>query len=154
MFSFKRLVASVLGGLLTLGLTAASAGANPASPAALEAVQSGVAAAAEAARGLQADKKVGLERAIEVVLANLNADGEPGKGPLHAEDVLALVKARKAGESLASPSTLAPGQAGLEKVAEAYKTMRGNAFGHDKAPGKPDQAPGKPDGTPSGPPAP
>ncbi len=147
MFSFKRLLASVLGGLLTLGLTAASAGANPASPAALEAVQSGVVAAAEAARGHQEEKKVGLERAIEVVEANLKADGEPGKGPLHAKEVLALVKARKADKSQASPSTLAPGQAGLEKVAEAYKTMRGNAFGHDKAPGKPA-------GTPGGPPAP
>lgn len=143
MFSFKRLVAAVLGGLLTLGMTTASAGANPASPAALEAVQSGVAAAAEAARGHQVDKTTGLDRAVEVVEANL-----------HAKDVLALVKARKDDKSLDSPSTLAPGQAGLEKVAEAYQTMRGNAFGHDKAPGKPDQPPGKPEGTPGGPPAP
>ncbi len=144
MFSFKRLLASVLGGLLTLGLTAASAGANPASPAALEAVQSGVVAAAEAARGHQEGKTVGLDRAMEVLERNIvrRAD-KPGK----ANAVLALVKERKADKSQASPSTLAPGQAGLEKVAEAYKTMRGNAFGHDKAPGKPD-------GTPGGPPAP
>ncbi len=144
MFSFKRLLASVLGGLLTLGLTAASAGANPASPAALEAVQSGVVAAAEAARGHQEGKTVGLDRAMEVLERNIvrRAD-KPGK----ANAVLALVKERKADKSQASPSTLAPGQAGLEKVAEAYKTMRGNAFGHDKAPGKPA-------GTPGGPPAP
>ncbi len=144
MFSFKRLLASVLGGLLTLGLTAASAGANPASPAALEAVQSGVVAAAEAARGHQEGRTVGLDRAMEVLERNIvrRAD-KPGK----ANAVLALVKERKADKSQASPSTLAPGQAGLEKVAEAYKTMRGNAFGHDKAPGKPD-------GTPGGPPAP
>ncbi len=144
MFSFKRLLASVLGGLLTLGLTAASAGANPASPAALEAVQSGVVAAAEAARGHQEGRTVGLDRAMEVLERNIvrRAD-KPGK----ANAVLALVKERKADKSQASPSTLAPGQAGLEKVAEAYKTMRGNAFGHDKAPGKPA-------GTPGGPPAP
>ncbi len=144
MFSFKRLLASALGGLLTLGLTAASAGANPASPAALEAVQSGVVAAAEAARGHQEGRTVGLDRAMEVLERNIvrRAD-KPGK----ANAVLALVKERKADKSQASPSTLAPGQAGLEKVAEAYKTMRGNAFGHDKAPGKPA-------GTPGGPPAP
>ena len=141
MFSFKRLTAAVVGGMLALALTAASAGANPASPAALEAAQSGVVAAAEAARAHQTDK-VGLDRAIEVVTANLKADDKPGKGPLHAANILALVKARKAGEST-SPSSLAPGKA-LEKVVEAYKEMRGNAYGHDKAPGKPVGTPGGP----------
>ncbi|MDH3518128.1 MAG: hypothetical protein OEM66_04310, partial [Acidimicrobiia bacterium] len=133
-----------VGGMLALALTAASAGANPASPAALEAAQSGVVAAAEAARGHQTEKTVGLDRAIEVVTANLEAEDKPGKGPAHAALVLALVKNRKAGESTTSPSSLAPGQQGLEKVAEAYKEMRGNAYGHDKVPGKPAGTPGGP----------
>ncbi len=140
MFSVKRLFMSIVGGGLALVLTAAAAGAGTVSTTAVDTAKASAVQAAENARGHLEEKTTGLERAIEVLQRNilkLDAKDNPGK----ASAVLGLVKARKAGESV-SPSSLAPGQ-GLEKVAEAYKQMRGNAFGHDKAPGKPEGTPGK-----------
>lgn len=142
MFSVKRLFMSIVGGGLALVLTAAAAGAGTVSPTAVETAKAGAAQAAENARGHLADKTTGVDRAIEVVQAALDGRvDKPGNGPEHALEVLRLVKARKAGGDV-SPSSLAPGK-GLEKVAEAYKQMRGNAYGHDKAPGKPEGTPGK-----------
>lgn len=133
MFSVKRLFMSIVGGGLALVLTAAAAGAGTVSQTAVDTAKASALQAAENARGHLENKTTGVDRAIEVLTAKVAEKETPGR--LRA---LAVHRAKELG---LSPSSLAPGE-GLEKVAEAYKEMRGNAFGRDKAPGKPAGTPG------------